>query len=152
MTKTRAFFITAIGVVTAGLVAAAPAAAGSLTVAKPAVVADQTPHLQLATDRRGWVEGRTRWKHDEYDRRGSDRRGHDRDYGRYYDDDDRRHFKRKKRKFFKRGFRRGYDEGYDQGRYDSRFERRHRRRHHHHDNYGFRGGFSFGGPGFRFRY
>lgn len=161
MTKVRTSVIAAIGLLAAGLVAVAPASAGSLSAAKPVVIVDQSAGLHLAGNRRGGVERRHRWKHDGgggYYRGGHGRHdGHGgygkrykkRYYGRYDDHGYGRHYKKKRHKTFKRGYYRGFEEGYSDGRF--------KRRHHAYRRHGYGGGIYFGrnhfkGGGFHFRY
>jgi|GEM_PF-5285077 len=153
MTIIRKSLIVAFGLLVAGSMA--PASAGALTSAKPAIAFSEIDGLQLVGDRGSWVEPKTRWKSSRKFKRG-------RDYGRYDGHHHhKRHFKRKGRKFFKRGFRRGYGRGYDEGYYEGRRHSHYDRRHRHHrrykPSYGFQGGFFFGDGfssrgNFRFRY
>ena len=149
MTGMRPTFIAAIGFLAAGLLAAVPASAGSLKVAKPAVTIERAADLHLV-DRGSWHKKRKFKKHF-------------RDYDDYYRGHD---FKRHKKKRLKRAYRRGFDEGYYEGRYGRGYRdygryyegpryRRYGKRHHHHR--GYRGGYRFGNgyiktPGIYFRF
>lgn len=141
MTKIRISFAAALGFLAAGLVAAAPASAGSLNVAKPTVTADR--HADLHHVDRG------SWKKKKYFKSKKHRRGSHYYGGNHYDD----YYRYGKKKKHRRAYRKGYDQGYYEGRrsgyYDGHRPRyRSRGRHHRHR---FGSGF-IKTPGFYFRF
>lgn len=144
MTKTAISLAAALGFMTACVVAAAPASAGSLGIAKPAATLDQPADLRLVDH--------GSWKKKKYFK-------HKKHYGgnHYYGGNDDHYYKRhKKRKKYRRAYRDGYDNGYYDGRRGDHYYRRgyahrphFRGRGHHRDRSG--SGY-IKTPGFYFRF